>query len=79
MAKRENFLTAEEVESEIERLKASPHVKLAKREEAVRYRRRHYMYCLRAYERKGKELEAQGITFDALEELMKEEFNCGED
>lgn len=56
-----------QVEQEIERLLSSPHVKLAKREEQIRYRRRQYMYQLRGLEKKGKALEAQGITLEMLE------------
>lgn len=63
------FLTDEMVEEEIHRLQASPHVKLARREEAIRNRRRQYMYQLRLYEKKGKALEAQGITLADLEEM----------
>lgn len=63
----ERFLTDEQVEAEILRLKASPYVKLAKKEEAIRNRRRQYMYCLRMYEKKGKALEAQGVTMSTLE------------
>ncbi len=63
------FLTDEAVEEEIARLLASPLVKLAKREEAIRYRRRQYMYTLRSYEKKGKVLAAQGVTLASLEEL----------
>jgi len=59
-------MTDAEVEEEIRRLQASPHVKLAKKEERIRYRRRQQMYTLRMYERKGKELEAAGITIDKL-------------
>ena len=65
------FLTDEAVEEEIARLQASPLVKLAKREEAIRYRRRQYMYALRSYEKKGKALAAQGVTLASLEELSK--------
>lgn len=39
-----DFLTDQGVEVEIERLRESPYVKLAKKEEALRYRRRQYMY-----------------------------------
>ena len=63
------FMTDEMVEEEILRLQCSPHVKLAKREEAIRNRRRQYMYQLRMYEKKGKALEAQGVTFEELEEM----------
>ena len=65
-----DFLTDQGVEVEIERLRESPYVKLAKKEEALRYRRRQYMYLLRAYEKKGRKLEAQGYTLDNLEEMM---------
>lgn len=63
------FMTDELVEEEILRLQNSPLVKLARREEAIRNRRRQYMYQLRMYEKKGKALEAQGITMDELEEM----------
>ena len=63
------MMTDEMVEEEILRLQGSPLVKLAKREEAIRYRRRQYMYQLRMYEKKGKALEAQGITLEELEEM----------
>ena len=64
-----DFMTDEMVEEEILRLQTSPHVKLARREEAIRNRRRQYMYTLRMYEKKGKQLEAQGITLEELEEM----------
>lgn len=64
-----DFMTDEMVEEEILRLQTSPHVKLARREEAIRNRRRQYMYQLRLYEKKGKQLEAQGITLEELEEM----------
>ena len=63
------FMTDEMVEEEILRLQTSPHVKLARREEAIRNRRRQYMYTLRMYEKKGKQLEAEGITLEELEEM----------
>ena len=66
------FPTDESVEDEIARLNASPYVKLARKEERIRYRRRQYMYQLRAYEKRGRELVAQGITMNDLEALGKE-------
>ena len=63
------IMTDEMVEEEILRLQDSPLVKLARREEAIRNRRRQYMYTLRMYEKKGKALEAQGITLEELEEI----------
>lgn len=65
------FLTDEMVDEEIERLLNSPHVKLAKREEQIRNARRQYMYQLRSYEKKGKQLEADGITIESLEDLRR--------
>ena len=67
-------LTDEEVEVEIERLKKSPYVKLARREQAVRYRRRTMLYNLRMLEKKGRQLEASGITMDVLNDMDREEF-----
>ena len=61
-----DVLTDAQVEQEIERLKNSPLVKLAKREEAIRYKRRQYLYCLRTYEKKGRELQEAGITMEIL-------------
>lgn len=64
-------LTDKQVEQEIEKLKKSPYVKLAKKEEAIRYRRRQYLYVLRGYEKKGKELSSAGITMEMLETMDK--------
>lgn len=66
-------ITDEMVDAEIERLLNSPHVKLAKKEEQIRYARRQYMYQLRSYEKKGKQLEAEGITMETLERMKR----CG--
>lgn len=67
------FLTDEAVEDEIERLKESEYVKLAKREERIRNARRQYMYQLRLYEKKGRQLAADGITMEYLETLSRSE------
>jgi hypothetical protein len=65
-------MTDEMVEEEILRLQQSHYVKLARKEERIRYARRQYMYTLRMYEKKGKRLEAEGITLDVLESLDRE-------
>ena len=65
-------LTDKQVEQEIEKLKKSPFVKLAKEEERIRYRRRQYLYGLRQYEKKGKELADAGITIEMLKTMDKE-------
>lgn len=69
-------LTDEQVEREIDRLQNSELVRLAKREEYVRNRRRQYLYSLRSYEKKGKELAKSGITMKVLDSMLK---GCGED
>lgn len=69
-------LTDEQVEKEIDRLQNSELVRLAKREEYVRNRRRQYLYSLRSYEKKGKELAKSGITMDVLDSMLK---GCGSD
>ena len=59
-------ITDEQVEAEIARLLESPYVKLSKKEEALRYRRRQYLYKLRGYEKRGRELARSGITMELL-------------
>lgn len=66
------FLTDEQVEEEIAKLQDSPLVKLARKEERIRYQRRQYLYTLRQYEKKGKELAASGITMEILDRSPRE-------
>ena len=66
------YLSDEQVEAEIEKLKKSQFVKLAKKDEQIRYRRRQYLYGLRQYEKKGKELAKAGITIEMLEKMDNE-------
>ena len=70
------FLSDEMVDEEILRLQSSYHVKLARREEAIRNRKRNYMYQLRMSEKKGKALEAQGVTLEELEEFAGALYEC---
>ena len=65
------FLTDEQVEIEIEKLIDSPLVKLARKEERIRYKRRQYLYTLRMYEKKGMELLNAGVTLEVLENMDK--------
>jgi hypothetical protein len=67
-----DILTDNQVEQEIARLQESPYVKLANKERRVRNRRRMYLYGLRQLEKKGKELEASGVTMDVLNSMDKE-------
>ena len=65
-------LTDEQVEKEIEELRESPEVKLARLEERIRLRRRQYLYQLRLYAKKGRELMNAGITEDMLRNMDRE-------
>lgn len=68
-----DFLTDEDVELEIERLRESEAVKLAKKEKQYKYKRRQYLYTLRWYEKRGKELMAAGITEDDFRDMDAED------
>lgn len=61
------YLTDAEVEAEIERLTHTPEVKIARREQRIKYRRRQALYTLRALEKRGAELIAAGITMEMLD------------
>lgn len=65
-----DFLTDEEVEREIARLTNTDAVKLARREQRLRYKRRQQLYTLRALEKRGCELAAAGITIENIDEMM---------
>ena len=66
------FLTDEAVEREIARLTNTEAVKLARREQRLKYKRRQQLYTLRALEKRGKELQAAGITIENLDAMMQE-------
>ena len=66
-------LTDEQVEQEIERLRQSPLVALARREQRIRYRRRQFLYQLRDLEKKGAALMKSGITMDVLNAIAEVE------
>lgn len=59
--------TDEEVEIEIHRLYSSEAVKLAKKEQNIKYRRRQQMWSLQCMEKRGKQLMEMGIDFDNIE------------
>lgn len=65
-----DFLTDEQVEMEIERLTHSDAVLLAKKEVRIKYRRRQYYYQLKSLEKRGKQLEKDGITLENIEEKL---------
>ena len=64
------FMTDEMVEIEIAKLQASDAVKLAKKEQNIKYRRRQYMYMLRNMEKRGKQLASEGITMENIESKL---------
>ena len=66
-------LTDEQVEAEIERLRKSPFVALARKEERMKYRQRQSLYTLRNLEKKGRALDAAGITSEMLDAMDPEE------
>ena len=66
-------LTDEQVEAEIERLRKSPYVALARKEERMKYRQRQALYTLRNLEKKGLALDAAGITSEMLDAMDPEE------
>ena len=63
-------LTDFEVEMEIERLKTSPMVQLARKEQHLLYKRRQALYNLRSLEKRGKQLVKKGITMDNIEVML---------
>lgn len=64
------FITDAEVEKELEELKQSPFVALARREQRLKYKYRQQLYTLRNLEKRGKELAAIGITIDTIDEQL---------
>ena len=71
MAKKsKEWLTDAEVEAEIEALKDSEYIKLARKEIRLIYKRRQVLYQLRNLEKRGKELASQGYTIDNIGKKM---------
>lgn len=66
MAKNKKW-TDEEVEKEIARLSGNEFVKLAKKEQQIKYRRKQQMWNLQWMEARGKQLASEGITLDNIE------------
>ena len=62
--------TDEGVEIEIHRLQESDDVRLAKKEQNIKYRRRQQMWTLQYMEKRGKQLREMGIDFDNIEEKL---------
>lgn len=68
--KPKEWLTDAEVEAEIEALKDSEYIKLARKEVRLIYKRRQVLYQLRNLEKRGKELASQGYTIDNIGKKM---------
>lgn len=71
--------TDAEVEMEICRLQQSDDVKLAKREQQIKYRRRQQMWNLQFMEKRGKQLRQMGITPENMEEMLFGDIPIDED
>ena len=63
-------LTDEQIEREILKLRQSEYVKLAKKEQNIRYERRNLLSQLQGMERRGKELAAAGIDRENIREVL---------
>ena len=78
-------LTDAELECEIKELEQSPLVKLARKNNRLKYMRRQRLYTLRSLEKQGKQLQEDGITLEDLEHkarmlrLVYESFESDED
>lgn len=64
------YLTDEQVEKEIALLSASETVRLARREQRLRYKRRQQLYTLRALDKRGAELQELGVTIDNIDAMI---------
>lgn len=64
------FSTDEQIEQELEELKQSPFVALARREQRLKYKQRQQLYTLRNLEKRGRELAAIGVTVDTIDEHL---------
>ena len=61
------MLTDTEVEQELEELEGDPLVRLARKENRLRYARRQRIYNLRYLQKRGQQLTDEGITEEELE------------
>lgn len=59
-------LSDEQVEQKIRELQGSEYVKLGRKKERVDYARRKLLSDLLRYEKRGRELAAEGVTLESL-------------
>lgn len=64
------FLTDDAVELEIAKLTASEEVRLARREQRLKYKRRQTLYTLRALAKRGEELMNAGISLGNIDAMI---------
>ena len=62
------LLTDEQVAEEVARLKESEYVRLAQKEIRLKSKRRKYLYQLRWLEKRGKQLAADGVTLEKVDQ-----------
>lgn len=62
----------EQMNAEIEKLNKSPLVALARKEQRIKYRKRQYLYSLRNLEKRGKQLQSEGVTMESLEAYLED-------
>lgn len=78
-------LTDAEMEREIAELEHSPLVKLARKNNRLKYMRRQRLYTLRSLQKQGERLQKEGVTLEDLEDqarmmrLAYESFESEED
>ena len=70
MARTNKKWTDEQVEAEITRLNNSEYVRLARKEQQIKNRRRQYMWTMQYLEARGKQLASDGINFKNIEEKL---------
>ena len=65
-----DYLTDEMVAEEVERLKDSEYVRLAQKEIRLKTKQRKYLYQLRWMDKRGRQLAADGITIENMEQMI---------
>lgn len=67
---KQEFLTDEQVDIEIQRLLNSDAVKLARKEQQIKNRKRQHLYTLRYFEKRGNQLIKEGFTLDNIQKIL---------
>ena len=65
-----DYLTDEMVAEEVERLKDSEYVRLAQKEIRLKSKQRKWLYQLRWLEKRGRQLEAEGVTLENIDRMI---------